>query len=100
MAKSEESLNEQEEKTGQELGAADELLKDTSKLDSALASVPLNINSITATKMKLETVNNKRKDTMEPLDEIRRKQKSLDQTTQTIRSSTTLQRLISKEKKK
>ena len=31
--------------------------------------------------MMLESTNSKRKDTMEKLDEIRRKQKSLDQTT-------------------
>ena len=53
----------------------------TSKLDSALASTPLNINSITAAKMILETASIKRKGTMEKLDDIRRKQKSLDQTT-------------------
>ena len=53
----------------------------TSKLDSALVSTPLNINSITAAKMMLEIANNKRKDAMEKLDEIRRKQKLLDQTT-------------------
>ena len=64
------------------MGAADELSNDaTSKLDSALAHTPLNINSIAAAKMMLETANNKRKETMEKLDEIRRKQKSLDQTT-------------------
>ena len=71
-------MSEQEEKARQELDAADELLKDgTSKLDSALASTPWNIKRITAAKMMLETANNKRKDTMEKLDEIRRKQKSL-----------------------
>ena len=43
----EDNLNEQEEKARQKLSVADELLKDaTSKLDSALASKPINTNSI------------------------------------------------------
>ena len=82
LAKSEESLNDQEVKARQKLGATNELLKDaTSKLNSVLASTPMNINSITGAKMMLETANNKRKATVEKLDEIRRKQKSIDQTT-------------------
>ena len=101
LAKSEESLNEQEEKARQELGAADELLKDsTSKLDSALASTPLNINSILAAKMMLETANNKRKDTMEKLDEIRRKQKGFDQTTHKLLDQALLSKDSSQKKRK
>ena len=42
----EDNLNEEEEKARQKLSVADELLKDaTSKLDSALASKPINTNS-------------------------------------------------------
>ena len=49
LAKSEESLNEQEEKVRQELSAADEFLKDGRlKLDSALASKPISANSMAA----------------------------------------------------
>ena len=57
----ENNLNEQEEKARQKLSLADELLKHaTSKLDSALASKPINTNSITAAKMMLETASVKR----------------------------------------
>ena len=72
LAKSEKSLNEQEEKARQELSAADELLKDARlKLDSALASKPISTNSMVAVKMMLETAEKKRKEAMEKLDEIR-----------------------------
>ena len=72
LAKSEESLNEQEEKARQELSAADELLKDARlKLDSALASKPISTNSMVAVMMMLETAEKKRKEAMEKLDEIR-----------------------------
>ena len=82
LAKSEESLNEQEEKATQELSAADELLKDARlKLDSVLASKPISTNSMVAAKMMLETAEKKRKQAMEKLDEIRKKQKSLDKST-------------------
>ena len=61
---------------------ADELLKDaTSKLDSALASKPINTNSITAAKMMLETASVKREEAMDELDEIRKRRKSLDKST-------------------
>ena len=81
LAKSEESLNEQEEKARRELSAADELFKDARlKLDSALASKPISTNSMAATKMMLETAE-KRKEAMEKLDEIGKKQKSLDKST-------------------
>ena len=82
LAKSEESLNEQEEKARLELSAADELLKDARlKLDSALASKPISTNSMAAAKMMLETAEKKRKEAVEKLDEIRKKQKSLDKST-------------------
>ena len=82
LAKSEESLNEQEEKARQELSAVDELLKDARlKLDSALASKPISTNSMAAAKMMLETAEKKRKEAMEKLDEIGKKQKSLDKST-------------------
>ena len=75
LAKSEESLNEQEEKARQELSAADELLKDARlKLDSALASKPISANSMAAAKMMLEAIEKKRKEAMEKLDKIRKKQ--------------------------
>ena len=78
----EDNLNEQEEKARQKLSVADELLKDaTSKLDSALASKPINTNSITATKMMLETASVKREEAMDELDEIRKRRKSLDKST-------------------
>ena len=79
LAKSEESLNEQEEKARLELSLADELLKDARlKLDSALASKSISTNSMAAAKMMLETAEKKRKEAMGKLDEIRKKQKSLD----------------------
>ena len=78
----EDNLNEQEEKARQKLSVADELLKDaTSKLDSALASKPINTNSITAAKMMLETASVKREEAMDELDEIRKRRKSLDKST-------------------
>ena len=81
LAKSGESLNEQEEKARQELSTADELLKDARlKLDSALASKPISTNNMAVAKMMLETAK-KRKEAMEKLDEIREKQKSLDKST-------------------
>ena len=64
----EDNLNEQEEKARQKLSVADELLKDaTSKLDSTLASKPINTNSITAAKMMLETASVKREEAMDEL---------------------------------
>ena len=78
----EDNLNEQEEKARQKLSVADELLKDaTSILDSALASKPINTNSITAAKMMLETASVKREEAMDELDEIRKRRKSLDKST-------------------
>ena len=78
----EDNLNEQEEKARQKLSVADKLLKDaTSKLDSALASKPINTNSITAAKMMLETASVKREEAMDELDEIRKRRKSLDKST-------------------
>ena len=78
----EHNLNEQEEKARQKLSVADELLKDaTSKLDSALASKPINTNSITAAKMMLETASVKREEAMDELDEIGKRRKSLDKST-------------------
>ena len=75
-------VNEQEEKARQELSAADELLKDARlKLDRALASKPVSTNSMAAAKMMLETAQKKRKEAMEKLDEIGKKQKSLDKST-------------------
>ena len=63
-----DNLNEQEEKARQKLSVADELLKDaTSKLDSALASKPINTNSITAAKMMLETASVKREEAMDDM---------------------------------
>ena len=74
----EDNLNEQEEKARQKLSVADELLKDaTSKLDSALASKPINTKSITAAKMMLETASVKREEAMDELDEIRKRRESL-----------------------
>ena len=82
LAKSEESMNEQEEKTRQELSAADEFLKDARlKPDSAVASKSISTNSMAAAKMMLETAEKKRKETMKKLDDIGKKQKSLDKST-------------------
>ena len=76
----EDNLNEQVEKARQKLSVADELLKDaTSKLYSALASKPINTNSITAAKMMLETASVKREEAMDELDEIRKRRKSFRQ---------------------
>ena len=69
-------------KARQELNAADELLKDARlKLDSALASKPISTNSMAAAKMMLETAEKRRKEAMEKLDEIGKKEKSLDKST-------------------
>ena len=50
-------------------------------MDSALASKPINTNSITAAKMMLETASVKREEAMDELDEIRKRRKSLDKST-------------------
>ena len=68
LAKSEESLNDQEEKARQELSPADELLKDARlKLDSYLASKPISTNNMAAAEMILMTAEKKRKEAMEKL---------------------------------
>ena len=51
------------------------------KLDSTLASKPISTNSMAAAKMMLGTAEKKRKEAMAKLDEIRKKQKSLDKST-------------------
>ena len=82
LAKSEEDLSEQEAQARQELEAADELLNDARlKLSEALACTHLNKNSVTVAQMMLETAEKKRKEAMGNLDNIRKKQKSLDKTT-------------------
>ena len=101
LAKSEESLNEQEEKASQELNAADELLKDARlKLDSALASKPISPNSMAAAKMMLETAEKKRREAMEKLDEIRKKQKSLDKSTHKLLDQALSSKALSQGKRK
>ena len=82
LARNEEDLNEQETKARTDLKAADELLNDaTSKLDAALASTPLNKQSVTVAKMMLDTAKSKCQQAMDLLDSIREKQKPLDRTT-------------------
>ena len=82
LAKSEEDLSEQEAQARQELEAADELLNDARlKLSEALACTHLNKNSVTVAQMMFETAEKKRKEAMGNLDNIRKKQKSLDKTT-------------------
>ena len=94
-------MNEQEEKARQKLSVADELLKDaTSKLDSALASKPINTNSITAAKMMLETASVKREEAMDELDEIRKRRKSLDKSTHKLLDQTLPSEETSKSKRK
>ena len=96
----EDNLNEQEEKARQKLSVADELLKDaTSKLDSALASKPINTNSITAAKMMLETASVKR-EAMDELDEIRKRRKSLDKSTHKLLDQALPSKETSKSKRK
>ena len=64
------------------MSAADELLKDARlKIVSALASKSISTNSMAAAKMMLETAEKKRKEAMENIDEIGKKQKSLDKST-------------------
>ena len=97
----EDNLNEQEEKVRQKLSVADELLKDaTSKLDSALASKPINTNSITAAKMMLETASVKREEAMDELDEIRKRRKSLDKSTHKLLDQALPSKETSKSKRK
>ena len=95
------NLNEQEEKERQKLSVEDELLKDaTSKLDSALASKPINTNSITAAKMILETASVNREEAMDELDEIRKRRKSLDKSTHKLLDQALPSKEISKSKRK
>ena len=97
----EDNLNEQEEKARQKLSVADELLKDaTSKLDSALASKPINTNSITAAKMMLETASVNREEAMDELDEIRKRRKSLDKSTHKLLDQALPSKETSKSKRK
>ena len=97
----EDNLNEQEEKARQKLSVADELLKDaTSKLDSTLASKPINTNSITAAKMMLETASVKREEAMDELDEIRKRRKSLDKSTHKLLDQALPSKETSKSKRK
>ena len=97
----EDNLNEQEEKARQKLSVADELLKDaTSKLDSALASKPINTNSITAAKMMLETASVKREEAMDELDEIRKRRKSLNKSTHKLLDQALPSKETSKSKRK
>ena len=80
---------------------ADELLKDaTSKLDSALASKPINTNSITAAKMMLETASVKREEAMDELDEIRKRRKSLVKSTHKLLDQALPSKETSKSKRK
>ena len=98
----EDNLNEQEEKARQKLSVADELLKDaTSKLDSALASKPINTNGITAAKMMLEIASVKREEeAMDELDEIRKRRKSLDKSTHKLLDQALPSKETSKSKRK
>ena len=97
----EDNLNEQEEKARQKLSVADELLKDaTSKLDSALASKPINTNSITAAKMMLETASVKREEAMDELGEIGKRRKSLDKSTHKLLDQALPSKETSKSKRK
>ena len=97
----EDNLNEQEEKARQKLSVADELLKDaTSKLDSALASKPINTNSIKAGKMILETASVKREEAMDELDEIRKRRKSLGKSTHKLLDQALPSKETSKSKRK
>ena len=93
----EDNLNELRQK----LSVADELLKDaTSKLDSTLASKPINTNSITAAKMMLETGSVKREEAMDELDEIRKRRKSLDKSTHKLLDQALPSKETSKSKRK
>ena len=97
----EDNLNEQEEKARQKLSVADELMKDaTSKLDSALASKPINTNSITAAKVMLETASVKREEAMDELDEIRKRRKSLDKSRHKLLDQALPSKETSKSKRK
>ena len=85
LARDEEDLNEQEVQARAHLEAADELLNDaTSKLDEALSAKPLNKQSVTVAKMMLDTAKTKCQEAMECLDKVRKKQKSLDKSTQKL----------------
>ena len=56
----------------------------TSKLDEALSAKPLNKQSVTVAKMMLDTAKTKCQEAMECLDKVRKKQKSLDKSTQKL----------------
>ena len=85
LPKSKEDLNEQEEKGGQALGTADEVLKEASaKLEKVCETKPMSINAVTAAQKMIDTARDMRDDTMEKLDEIRMKQKSLYKTAQKL----------------
>ena len=101
LAKNEERLNEKEEKARQELQVADELFEDaTSKLNNALASKPLDPTKVAAAKTMLEAANTKRQKAMENLDEVRRKQKSLDKSTHQLLEKALSSKEQSQEKRK
>ena len=81
MPKSEEDLNEQDKKARQDLSTADEVLKEASaKLEKVCETKPMSISAVTAAQKMIDTGRGIRDDTMEKLDEIGMKQKSLYKT--------------------
>ena len=69
-------------------------------MDSALASKPINTNSITAAKMMLETASVKREEARDELDEIRKRRKSLDKSTHKLLDQALPSKETSKSKRK
>ena len=101
MQKSEEDLNEQEEKDRADLEAVNELLNyASSKLIPVLSSTPLNRQSITVAQMMLETAKTKHQQTMDSLDKIRKKQKFLDKTTHSLLEKALPSKEMSEKKRK
>ena len=82
LVRSEEEFGEHETKARTDFEAADVCLNDTTlKLDDTLSSTPLGKKSVTVVKIMLDTAKTKFQHASDPLDKIRKKQKSQDRTT-------------------
>ena len=78
-------MNEQEEKTRQDLSTADEVLKEASaKLEKVRETKPMSTSAVTVAQKMIDTARDMRDDAIKKLDEIRMKQKSLYKTTQKL----------------
>ena len=85
LPKSEEELNEQEERARQELSTADEVLKDASaKLQKVCETKPMNISAVTAAEKMIDTAQDMRCEAMAKLDQVTKKQRSLHKATQKL----------------